>query len=76
MNEYLNVEIIEEYIRNNGLTKRSFCEQCKISISTLYRILRKKQCYLIFLNKTRIIFFKRLHRRRKKCIIKERNFFV
>ena len=38
MNEYLNVEIIEEYIRNNGLTKRSFCEQCKISISTLYRI--------------------------------------
>ena len=34
MNEYLNVEIIEEYIRNNGLTKRSFCEQCKISIST------------------------------------------
>lgn len=51
MNEYLNVEIIEEYILNNGLTKRSFCEQCKISISTLYRILRKKQCYLISLFK-------------------------
>lgn len=45
----LNTEIIKEYISSNNLTKKEFCKQCKISKSTLYRIMKNKSCNLIAL---------------------------
>lgn len=42
-------EIIEEYISANKLTKKEFCKQCGISISTFYRIMNGKDYYVISL---------------------------
>ncbi len=39
MKEKLNVQMITDYMKNNGLTKKEFCKQCQISTSTLYRIM-------------------------------------
>ena len=51
INEKLNTQIIIEYIENNNLTKKEFCQQCKISISTFYKIINGKNFNLISLFK-------------------------
>lgn len=46
-----NSRTIFEYIENNNLTHKEFCNHCGISISTFYRILNGKNCNLISLFK-------------------------
>lgn len=45
----LNTKMITDYITTNHLTKREFCKQCKISITTFYRIMKGKNFNLIAL---------------------------
>ena len=47
----INVKLIKEYINNNNLSKTKFCKQCKISYSTLMRILNNGDFYIIALFK-------------------------
>ncbi len=49
MKDKLNVQIIEEYIKTNNLTKKDFCKQCNISVSTFYRIMHGKDFNLLSL---------------------------
>ena len=42
MNNKINVDLILDYISKNNLTKKEFCRQCKISTSTLYKIINGK----------------------------------
>ena len=35
----INVQRIQSYIRENKLSKKAFCEKCKISYHTLQKIL-------------------------------------
>ena len=42
ISETLNIKLIIEYIEKNSLTRKEFCQQCKISISTFYRIINGK----------------------------------
>lgn len=37
-----NTQMILDFIHDNGLTKKAFCEQCNISSSTLDRMLKGK----------------------------------
>lgn len=46
MSKLYNVDIIVEYIKNNNLTKKEFAKQCKISTSTLYKVLQGKHIYV------------------------------
>ncbi|MBD5100703.1 MAG: helix-turn-helix transcriptional regulator [Clostridiales bacterium] len=46
-----NSQLIIAYIENNNLTKKEFCQQCKISISTFYKIINGKNINLISLFK-------------------------
>ena len=39
MNDLIRTELIENYISENGLSKTQFCKLCKISVSTLNRVL-------------------------------------
>lgn len=41
-----NVEMVENYIKENKLTKKAFCEKCNISVTTLYKVLNNKNVYL------------------------------
>lgn len=45
----INKELIEGYIKEHNLTKTKFCKMCKISYSTLTRILNDYDFYLIAL---------------------------
>lgn len=47
----INVNLIREYLRMNKLTIKEFCEQCKISRSTFYRITKGEDFNLLFLLK-------------------------
>lgn len=38
----INTQMILDFIQDNGLTKKAFCEQCNISSSTLDRMLKGK----------------------------------
>ncbi len=38
----VNTELITEYVWKNSLTKKEFCEQCKICMSTYYKIMQGK----------------------------------
>ena len=51
MNGKLNTKLIFDYIKNNNLTKKDFCSQCKISASTFYRIINGKDFRLVALFK-------------------------
>lgn len=42
----VNKKVIENYIKNNNLSKSKFCKLCKISYSTLTRILNDENFYL------------------------------
>lgn len=37
----LDVEKIKKHIRDNGLTMKEFARRCKLSVSTLYKLLGK-----------------------------------
>lgn len=47
----INVKIIVDYIKNNNMTKTAFCKTCKISVSTLNRVLAGENVKLISLAK-------------------------
>lgn len=49
MGNEVNVSIISNYISQNHLTIRKFCEECKISVSTYYKIMQGKDVKLIYL---------------------------
>lgn len=50
MRQLVNVDLIKEHIKTNNLTKREFCKQCNISVSTLYKILQGKTNFdLVFI---------------------------
>ena len=40
MQEYVKVELIERFIKENGLTNTGFCKQCKIVYATFLKIKR------------------------------------
>mgnify|MGYP003294079102 CR=1 FL=1 len=40
MQEYVKVELIERFIKENGLTNTGFCKQCKIGYATFLKIKR------------------------------------
>lgn len=42
MNKPINIELIENYIKLNKLSKYQFCKNCKISISVLNKILNNQ----------------------------------
>lgn len=39
MKDLIDTEIIEKFMQTNGLSKSAFCKRCKISPSTLKRVL-------------------------------------
>lgn len=47
MKNEINVEVINNYIKENKLTKNKFCKTCKISLSTLNKILNNKENFRI-----------------------------
>lgn len=56
MNYGINVEIINEYIKANNLSKTEFCKQCKISASTFYRLMQgKDNLYKFFIKSSKKI---------------------
>lgn len=40
MKRIVNVEVMEKYMKDNNLSKSKFCKMCKISYSTLCKILK------------------------------------
>ena len=40
METLIKIELIENYIKKNKLNKKAFCKACKISLSTLNKILK------------------------------------
>ncbi|MCI8596421.1 MAG: helix-turn-helix transcriptional regulator [Clostridia bacterium] len=53
----INVELIKQYIKENKLSVKEFCKQCKVSVSTYYKIINGKNFDLIYLYRIA----KRLH---------------
>lgn len=49
MSAKVNANLFSEYIQNNRLTVKEFCKQCKVSLSTYYRIIQGKDFNLISL---------------------------
>ncbi len=49
MNNLINIEIINTYIKENKLTKTGFCKKCKVGLSTFNKIISGKNFNLIFL---------------------------
>ena len=47
----INTDIILEYIKINGFSKKEFCKQCQISVSTFYRIMQGRDFNLVSLFK-------------------------
>lgn len=47
----IKTELIENYIKENGISKTGFCKSCKISTSTLNNIYANKDFNLISLFK-------------------------
>lgn len=46
MNYGLKIDLITNYIKANRMTRKEFCKQCNISLSTFYKIMRGKNCRL------------------------------
>ena len=42
MKNLINTQLIENYIKENGLSKTKFCKICNISLSTYKRIMTDK----------------------------------
>ena len=42
MKSTIKIEIIEKFIRENKISKTAFCKMCKISPSTLKKIMNKE----------------------------------
>lgn len=38
----MNIKLIDDYIKNNNLTKKAFCEKCGISLYTLNNLYKNK----------------------------------
>ena len=51
MNERVNFDIITKYINDNHLTVKEFCKQCKISVTTYYKIKHGDEFSLVSLFK-------------------------
>ena len=49
MKKYIKTELIEQYLKENKLSKAKFCKRCKISPSTLTRILNNQNVRLLAL---------------------------
>ena len=47
MENTIKTELIEKFIKENNLSKSKFCEMCKISQSTLNRIMTKSNNFRI-----------------------------
>ena len=43
----IKTELIENYIKENNLSKSKFCKMCKISQSTLYKIMTNGENFRI-----------------------------
>lgn len=46
MKNFVNIKLICNFIRSNQLSKSKFCKLCKISMSTLNRIMTGKKFFL------------------------------
>ncbi len=47
MNNTIKVEIIKKFMMENKISKRKFCKMCKISFSTLNKIMSKDDNFRI-----------------------------
>lgn len=47
MKNEVNVELLKNYMKEQGLSKTEFCRQCKISIEVLNKILANKDNFRI-----------------------------
>lgn len=47
MKNTIKVELIENFIKDNNLSKTKFCEMCKISQSTLNKIMTNSKNFRI-----------------------------
>ena len=47
MKNTIKTELIENFIKDNNLSKRKFCEMCKISQSTLNKIMTNSENFRI-----------------------------
>ena len=47
MENTIKTELIEKFIKENNLSKSKFCEMCKISQSTLNRIMTNRENFRI-----------------------------
>jgi predicted transcriptional regulator len=47
MKNEINVEMIKNYMKENGLSKAKFCRQCKISMEVFNKILVNKDNFRI-----------------------------
>ena len=47
MKNKIKVELIENFIKDNNLSKTKFCEMCKISQSTLNKIMTNSENFRI-----------------------------
>ncbi|MGN0960988.1 MAG: helix-turn-helix domain-containing protein [Christensenellales bacterium] len=45
--EKINIKLIENFIKENHLTKSKFCKMCKIGLSTLNKILANSENFRI-----------------------------
>ena len=48
MQEYVKIELIEQFIKEQGVTNTEFCKLCKISYSTFSKI--KRGAYNVKIN--------------------------
>ena len=42
MEERVNAQLILDYIKDNNLTKKEFCQRCKVNVSTFYSFINGK----------------------------------
>ena len=47
MKNKINIEIIEKFIKENKISKTAFCKMCKISLSTLNKIMTNDDSFRI-----------------------------
>lgn len=43
MNNQINIEFVDKYIRDNNLTKIQFAEKCALSFSTIYKMFKTRK---------------------------------
>ncbi len=47
MKNIINVDVINNYLKENKMTKKELCEKSKISIGVLYKILANKNFSIV-----------------------------